>query len=199
MNWDNNTPWDGGVPWALGEGEGPNGPQALTAANDAIVLLDAGGAAGFVVQFIGGADTVVLVDAGGSAQVSSPPDHQTPGFEDPGTGRRWDASSLQRVVKAWPSKLPVERVVATFDFAPDLQPGDAVASCAVRVDVVHGFDPSPSSILTAAPAIKGRRVLQALDAGVGGCVYLVQCQATTHQGSVLVLARLLPVATLTIH
>lgn len=199
MNWDGDTPWDGGVPWAIGDAETPTGPQLLTAASDTVVLLDAGGGAGFVVSFLGAADAVALVDGGGSAQVSTPPDHQTPGYEEASIGRIWDASSLQRVVTAWPSKLPAERVVATFDFGPDLQAGDAVQSCYVRVDVVHGFDPSPSSILTAAPAIKGRRVLQALDAGVGGCVYLVQCQATTRQGSVLMLARLLPVATLTIH
>lgn len=136
---------------------------------------------------------------GTAGLVPAPPDSPTPGYTAVCEGRAWTASSLLRLVKAWPAKLAPELVMAEFDFAPDLAVGDAVASCTVAVGLVQGVDASPGAVLQGAPSIKGRRVFQRLGAGVGGCVYLVQCQVTTLQGSVLVLARLLPVDTLTIH
>lgn len=96
----------------------------------------------------------------------------------------------------WPNKYTVERVTAEFDFSKDLEPGDTVASVQLLVTTVQGVDAAPSAVLFGAAQIKGARVFQQLQAGLGGRSYRVECRATTANNNLLVLARVLPVSAL---
>lgn len=96
----------------------------------------------------------------------------------------------------WPAKYPAERITVEFDFTRDLPPGDAVATVQLFFATVHGVDAAPANLLYATGPIKGARVFPQLQGGLGGCSYLVTCQATTQDGNIFVLARVLPVISL---
>jgi hypothetical protein len=96
----------------------------------------------------------------------------------------------------WPAKTPGEKVTARFDFTKDLDDGDAIESIEFVVTVLAGVDASPQNILDGLPVLKGARVFQRLQGGLADCSYLVECRASTAQGNLLILARVLPVKAL---
>lgn len=116
----------------------------------------------------------------------------THGFYTPAVGRRWLAKPGMAGT-TWPTKHPVERVTAEFDFAGDLAPGDALLTYQLVVTTVRGTDATPGAVLYGTPQIKGARVFQKFAAGVSGCSYRIECRVTTRRDDLLILSRVLPV------
>ena len=93
----------------------------------------------------------------------------------------------------WPTKHPVERVTAEFDFGPSLAAGDTLVSVQLIVTTVLGVDAAQAAVVFGVAQLKGARAYQQLAGGLTGCSYRVECRGTTAQNNLLVLARVLPV------
>lgn len=98
-------------------------------------------------------------------------------------------------MKIWPAKFPAERVLAKFDFRPEMPGNDVIQSAVCSVTQVIGeADENTSAVLDGSVQIHNNKsVLQWLNVGSDACVYEIRCQATTQQGKVLVLVARLPV------
>jgi hypothetical protein len=97
------------------------------------------------------------------------------------------------VITRLDTKDPAERKVITFDFANQLEPGVAIASTTLQVEVVQGTDPSPAALLEGAASLRPAEVLQRVAGGVSGAVYQLRCLATDASGLVHLVTTLLPV------
>jgi hypothetical protein len=96
----------------------------------------------------------------------------------------------------WPSKDPVEVMVATFDYTSEINSGETIASAVVACSVLAGTDPTPAAVLAGSASISAGTVLQPFQGGVDGVSYTLRCAATlSPSGRVLVLAATLPVRT----
>jgi hypothetical protein len=94
----------------------------------------------------------------------------------------------------WPAKDPAEVLVATFDYASEINSGETIASAVVTCSVLAGTDPTPAAVLAGSASIAGGTVLQPFQGGVDGVSYTLRCAATlSPSGRVLVLAATLPV------
>lgn len=93
----------------------------------------------------------------------------------------------------WPTKDPREKLVATFSFGPELDPGESIVGFLVDCTSVDGADTSPSEVLDGTASLVGSDVLQPFRGGIAGSSYLLDCTATLSSGRVLVLAAILPV------
>lgn len=96
----------------------------------------------------------------------------------------------------WPEKYPQELITAEFDFGPSLPYGDAIASTQLFITTVQGVDATPDNVRNGVAIIKGARAFQRLKAGLAGCSYLIECHATTVNGNLLIIPRVLPVVAL---
>lgn len=95
----------------------------------------------------------------------------------------------------WANKDPEEKLVASFDFASEIDAGESIQSVLITCTLVSGSDASPASVLNGSPVISGTNVLQPFQGGVDGCTYTLRCAASLSSGRVLVLAATLPVRT----
>jgi len=96
---------------------------------------------------------------------------------------------------SWPAKDPAEKLIATFDFDPEMDAGESIQSVLISCDTLSGADSTPSAVLDGSPTISGGSVLQPFQAGLDGCTYTLRCVATLSSGRILVLAANLPVRT----
>lgn len=103
----------------------------------------------------------------------------------------------QRIATALEAKDVDEIDVLTFDFAPGLNVGEAVASVTVSCEAYDGIDATPGAVLSGAPQVTGNKALQQITLGVAGVTYLVRAVAVLS-GSTrrLAIAALLPVVRL---
>lgn len=185
-----------GEPVASGiAGSAGGGGGGALAGDAALDGVSAGGGGSSVPGSSGLSGSATLADIGASGLVSSgeqPTGIETLGYVSNSLGRQWYVSWRENGW-IWPSKFVAERVTAKFDFTKDLPFGDTIATLALAVTTVSGADGNPTAVLAGAPVIKGGRVFQQLGDGIGNCVYFVQCQVTTAQGNIFVLAGVLPV------
>lgn len=94
----------------------------------------------------------------------------------------------------WPVKDPIEKLWATFVYAPALEAGEVILSAALSVTLKQGVDATPAAILDGpAVILAGGRVTQRVQSGIDGASYLIRCAATTSTGRVLLLAGIVPV------
>lgn len=118
----------------------------------------------------------------------------TPGFSVTVRDRaEVDTARTHINATTWPAIDPQEQVTTKVDFGPALGFGDRLYSVEVSVLVVRGVDATPDLMRVGTAMLKGARVLQRLQGRVSGASYLVKYLATTTQGNVLVLRRVLPV------
>jgi hypothetical protein len=90
-------------------------------------------------------------------------------------------------------KDPAETITVAFNFA-DLT--DTPSSPDVVATRHAGTaDASPSAILSGSPIVSGTKILQTIVGGTAGTDYLLRCQVSAPDGSVYVLAGVLPVRT----
>lgn len=90
-------------------------------------------------------------------------------------------------------KDPAETVTLAFEFAALT---DTPSAPEVTVTRHAGTaDASPSAILSGSPTVSGTKILQDVTAGTAGADYLLRCQVSAPDGSVYVLAGVLPVRT----
>lgn len=86
-----------------------------------------------------------------------------------------------------------------FDYRGSLNPLETIVSAVVTIKVASGTDPSPNSMLLAAPQAHGAQVVQkvtCISAGVSGVSYDILCLATTSQSRVRACSALMKVVTL---
>ena len=83
------------------------------------------------------------------------------------------------------AKIPSADYPASFDFAADLAVGETLSTTSTTAAVYSGTDPAPALLLSGAPAIDGKQVIQNTSGGVLGTVYYLYCAATTSLGQVL--------------
>lgn len=89
------------------------------------------------------------------------------------------------------TKAPAETITVTFDFTTLTS---SVSAPVVTVFVNSGnADTTPSAIKSGSPQISGAKVLQQFTAGQAGTFYEVTCQIAAPDGSIFVLADVLPV------
>ncbi len=93
----------------------------------------------------------------------------------------------------WPTKDPREKLVATFSFGPELDPGETIESFLVDCTSVDGADTSPSAVIDGSANLVGSDILQFFHGGIAGTSYFLDCTATLSSGRVLVLSAILPV------
>lgn len=88
-------------------------------------------------------------------------------------------------------KDPVETITVTFDFSLITA---SVSSPAVTSTVASGgADATPAAILSGSPQTSGAKVLQKIIGGLAGTNYDLRCTATAADGSVYLLADVLPI------
>lgn len=90
-------------------------------------------------------------------------------------------------------KDPAETITLAFEFAALTDTPSAPEVTATR----HAgtADASPSAILSGSPTVSGTKILQDVVAGTAGTDYLLRCKVGAPDGSVYVLAGVLPVRT----
>ncbi len=91
-------------------------------------------------------------------------------------------------------KDPAETITVAFDFAALTDTPSSPAVAATR----HAgtADASPSAILSGSPVVSGTKILQKIVVGgTAGTDYLLRCHVSAPDGSVYVLAGVLPVRT----
>ena len=105
--------------------------------------------------------------------------------------------TTQRIATALQAKDVDEIDVLTFDFAPGLNVGEAVASATVSCEAYDGADPTPGNVLSGIPQVAGNTVRQKITLGEAGVTYLIRAVAELS-GSTrrLTIAALLPVVRL---
>lgn len=91
------------------------------------------------------------------------------------------------------AKIPSSLVPGVFDFAQSLAVGETLTTVSTTATVYSGTDATPSAVLSGAPTVSGKQVIQNLTGGVLGVVYYLVCAATTSLGKVLVAEAYLPV------
>jgi hypothetical protein len=99
-----------------------------------------------------------------------------------------------------PNKDPEERWPMIFDFSPDLAEisgtptlTTVVTSCQLAQHSA-ATDPAPASVLPGQPLIVGGiTAVQWIEGGVSGADYTLRAKGTCSDGSVIVLAGMLPV------
>lgn len=91
-------------------------------------------------------------------------------------------------MRRFPPLDPAARRVLAFNFAPDLAPGDSIASASIAPPAVQaGIDATPAALLVGSPVIQGARVLQLAGGRAGGNAYTLKCFAETSGGEILTL------------
>jgi hypothetical protein len=84
-------------------------------------------------------------------------------------------------MEIFPTKLPGESIVTTFNFAPDLGSLTLTGSPTVTVTVAAGVDPDPSAILNGAPQLNAGSTawLVPVTGGLNGVTYVITVIAPT--------------------
>lgn len=85
-------------------------------------------------------------------------------------------------------KAQAEKETFTFDFVRLLGTGETISTSTWTVTVKAGTDPTPSSMLSGAPAVAGTKVSHLIQGGVLDTRYCIKCQITTSAGQTLELA-----------
>jgi hypothetical protein len=80
-----------------------------------------------------------------------------------------------------PSKRSDATVPVTFEFADQLEFGEAITDVGASVEVFSGTDPIPNAILADLPTISGTKVTQVITAGVVGVIYQITVVIGTDQ------------------
>lgn len=93
----------------------------------------------------------------------------------------------------WQAKSPAEILVATFDFADELDGGETLTAVTIDCALESGNDPSPGLVLYGPETVEATQVLQPFSGGVDGATYKLVCTATTTAGRVLICAGIFPV------
>lgn len=95
------------------------------------------------------------------------------------------------------NKDPLENIVMTFDFSPELYEDETISSIvSVTVEVSAGVDPHPMNIIGGIAGISkdGLAVLQPIHGGLDQVNYNVKCLAqTTNPEKLLAVTGILPV------
>lgn len=86
-----------------------------------------------------------------------------------------------------------ETVILGFDFVNLTSTPSAPVIAVTRH--AGAADASPGAIISGSPSISGTKVLQKVVAGVTGTDYLLRCTVSAPDGSVYILAGVLPVRT----
>lgn len=90
-------------------------------------------------------------------------------------------------------KDPDETITVAFEFAAlTSTPSSPTVTAARHAGTA---DEAPSAILSGSPTVSGSKVFQDIIAGTAGTDYLLRCQISAPDGSVYVLAGVLPVRT----
>jgi hypothetical protein len=79
------------------------------------------------------------------------------------------------------------------DFSSYMGAGETISNAAANCAVWSGTDPTPSSVLSGAPAASGNAIKQLVAGGLTGVIYLVQIIATTSAGQILTIGGYLSV------
>jgi len=72
-----------------------------------------------------------------------------------------------------------------FDFSSLVANGVTIISAATTSVVYRGVDPSPSSMIYFLNTISGYQVTQRISGGLDGVTYLITCQATLSDSSLV--------------
>jgi hypothetical protein len=91
------------------------------------------------------------------------------------------------------AKDPSDIVQLAFDLSDVITSPDTIASSTWAVTTVSGYDASPSSLLSGAPATSGYQVKQLFTGGIDGVTYLVRATVTSSTGARYVIPGYLPV------
>lgn len=90
-------------------------------------------------------------------------------------------------------KAPAEQLELEFDFYHTMLFGDTIEESAVTITVNSGTDPNPTAMLVGSSTHTDRTVIQMVDGGISGNIYLVSMSARTASNCVYVVEGLLAV------
>lgn len=93
------------------------------------------------------------------------------------------------------AKDPNDIILLGFDLTDVVESPDTIASVTFAVTVAHGYDASPSSLLSGSSSTSGKMVQQLVTGGTHGVTYLVKATVTTSAAARYVVVGLLPVRT----
>lgn len=82
-------------------------------------------------------------------------------------------------------KLLLDTKKVPFDFLSSLAVGETLLTAATTASVYSGTDITPSALISGVAVIGGSTVTQMITGGTVGCIYELDCRATTSLGQVL--------------
>lgn len=77
-------------------------------------------------------------------------------------------------------KRASEKVNITFDFTSRMSASAGINTAVVTASVWSGVDANPSAIVNGAATLLSPQVIQSIQGGLAGVIYLLKCQVTTQ-------------------